>query len=78
MASLEQLELAVVSVTNFVDANLKQVALTECLDDIDAGYWQGTLTVGQKRRLVAILLGIVPNENWAERDPRHPSEHLSC
>jgi hypothetical protein len=58
MTTVEQLELAVVSVTNFVDANLKRVALDECLEDLDEGYWQGTLTAGQRRRLIAILLGL--------------------
>jgi hypothetical protein len=73
MASIDQLELAVVSVTNFVDPNLKQVALAECLEDLDQGYLQGTLTVGQRRRLIAILLGLEPRPGSRNR----ASENLS-
>jgi hypothetical protein len=73
MTSLEQLELAVVSVTNFVDPNLKQVALAECLEDFDQGYLQGTLTVGQRRRLIAMLLGLEPRPGSADRSSGHLS-----
>jgi hypothetical protein len=60
MTTFEQLELAAVSVARHGDAEVRQAALNDCLDEIDAGYWQGSLTVGQKRRLVAILLGLEP------------------
>jgi hypothetical protein len=73
MASIDQLELAVVSVTSFVDPNLKQVALAECLEDVDQGYLQGTLTVGQRRRLIAILLGLEPTPGFRDRSSGHLS-----
>jgi hypothetical protein len=52
---------------------LKRVALDECLDDLDEGYWLGTLTAGQRRRLVAILLGLEPRPGSADRTSGHLS-----
>jgi hypothetical protein len=60
MTSFERLERAVAFVMTRDDPTEKQDALGDCLDEIDAHYFQGALTVGQRRALVAVLLGLVP------------------
>lgn len=60
MTTFEQLETAVVAIVSHEDVAEKQLALDECLEDIDARYWEASLTAGERRRLLAILLGVEP------------------
>jgi len=58
MTSFEQLERAVASIANHADIAEKRLAMSECVDDIESRYSHGSLTPSQRRRLVAILLGL--------------------
>jgi hypothetical protein len=59
-SNIERLEWAVAHIAGHVDMPEKPVAVSVCLDEIEARYEQGSLDLAQKRRLVALLLGLRP------------------
>jgi hypothetical protein len=73
MNTFEQLKAAVIAIVNHTEVAEKKLALEECLDDVDGRYFEGSLTAGQKRRLLAILLGVEPPVARAS----HPSTSLN-
>ena len=56
-SNIERLEWAVAHIAGHADMPEKPVAVSVCLDEIEARYEQGSLDLTQKRRLVALLLG---------------------
>jgi hypothetical protein len=56
--SFDRLAKAVAYIVGHADTPEKPLAVSECLDDIEARYAQGVLSLDQRRRLVAILLGL--------------------
>jgi hypothetical protein len=57
MTRFDLLEEAVAYIANHADTPEKPIAVSECLDDIETRFAQGTLNLEQRRRLVAVLLG---------------------
>jgi hypothetical protein len=58
--SVESPEVAIARIVGHADIPQKQVAVGECLDDIETRYQQGGLDRAQKRRPIAVLLGVRP------------------
>ncbi len=58
--NLEGLENAVARIAHHAPIPEKPAAVSECLDEIESRYAQGRLDLAQKRKLVAILLGLEP------------------
>jgi hypothetical protein len=56
--SFDRLVMAVTYIVGHADTPEKPLAVSECLDDIEARYTRGVLSLDQRRRLVAILLGL--------------------
>jgi hypothetical protein len=57
-SDFDRLAEAVASIVGHADTPEKPLAVSECLDDIEERYAQGSLNLDQRRRLVAILLGL--------------------
>jgi hypothetical protein len=67
MTTFDQLEAAVVAIVDHEEVAEKPLALDECLADIDERYWEGSLTSGERRRLLSILLGVEPPVRRVDR-----------
>jgi hypothetical protein len=57
-SDFDRLAKAVASIGGHADTPEKPLAVSECLDDIEARYAQGSISRDQRRRLLAILLGL--------------------
>ena len=56
--SFEKLEGAVARIAGHAPYPEKYVTLDACLDEIECRFTQGSIDLAQKRRLVAVLLGL--------------------
>ena len=68
--SFEKLEGAVARIAGHASYPEKHVTLSACLDDIESRFAQGSIDLAQKRRLIAVLLGLAhPSFAGSGRDP---------
>ena len=57
-SNFDRLAKAVAYIVGHAATPEKPLAVSECLDDIEERYTHGLLSLDQRRRLVAILLGL--------------------